>query len=126
VSDRAATRQDFPTSPMPVARGLLPFDYTIPAQLYQRLLRGKIPQDMDDRWFVFAEREWVYIHRSWSGYCVFQLRFEARPGGYLVAEAWVNLDPAQNRLAEGGNKQAELTSQAARLRRILEGKWLHL
>ena len=55
MNSRAATRQDFPTNPMPTARGLLPFDYMVSAESHRRLQRGKIPRDMDDRWFVFSE-----------------------------------------------------------------------
>jgi hypothetical protein len=103
----------------------LPLELTLPAEYYQALVRGKIPKDMEDRWFVFAEGDWVYIHRSWSGNCTFQLRFEPGPGGYVLAEGWVNLDPAQNRLT-GEGKEADLASQADRLRHIFDGGWLHL
>jgi hypothetical protein len=101
---------------MPTARRLMAFEYTASPRLYEALLRGKIPSDMDyDRWFVFAEDGWVSIHRAWSGFCIFQLRFEAVPAGYAVAEAWVNVDPAQNQ-----------SRGADCLRRILDHDLLHL
>ncbi len=122
MGQRPVTKRDFPNFPMPKARGLLPFDYVAEPYEYRLLVQGKVPGSMDDMWFVYAERDWVYIHRSRSGFCIFQLRFEANANGYRVAEAWVNLDPSQNRLTEA-TEQAELISQATRLRRILYGKW---
>jgi hypothetical protein len=57
---------------------------------FQRLKRGSIPKSMDDKWFVFHEDDWVYCHRSWTGYCIYQLRFEQQGREMVVAEAWVN------------------------------------
>jgi hypothetical protein len=43
---------------------------------------------MDDRWFIFSEMDWLYFHRSWTGRCIFQIRFKTQKGIYKIVEAW--------------------------------------
>lgn len=57
--------------------------------------REVIPFSMEDKWFVFYEEPWLYLHRSWTGMCVFQVRFELIDGMYRVVEALVNRDPKE-------------------------------
>ena len=45
---------------------------------------------MDDKWFVFLENNWLYFHRSWTGACIYQVRFMPNGEKYNVTEAWVN------------------------------------
>jgi hypothetical protein len=52
---------------------------------------------MDDHWFIFFETGWLYFHRSWTGYRIYQIRLESQEGGYQVDEAWVNRDSRQYR-----------------------------
>ena len=51
-----------------------------------------IPESFDERWFAFYEDGWLYLHRSWTGCCVFQLRIEQEADGYVVREALFNRD----------------------------------
>jgi hypothetical protein len=44
---------------------------------------GCIPRDMDDRWFIYLEGEWVHLHRSWTGFCIYQVRLEAVGSSYI-------------------------------------------
>jgi hypothetical protein len=50
---------------------------------------------MDDRWFIFFEDDWLYFHRSWTGACIYALRFAPAPNGVGVVESWVSRDPDQ-------------------------------
>lgn len=38
-----------------------------------RISVGFRPRDMDDKWLVFQEGNWIYCHRSWTGLCVYKL-----------------------------------------------------
>ena len=53
--------------------------------------------DMDDRWALrFDPADSVLrIHRSWSGFCIFEIGFELREDGLEVGPSWVNRDPEQ-------------------------------
>jgi hypothetical protein len=51
---------------------------------------------MEDKWFIFLEEDWLYFHRSWTGLCIYQIRLERNENGYIVAEALANREPGQN------------------------------
>jgi 8-oxo-dGTP diphosphatase len=93
----AATRDDWKTTPLPARREAITLDRTYSANEFERLRAGHIPGRMEDKWFAFFEEPWLYLHRSWTGYCVYQVRFEPAAGGSRVAEALVSRDPEQYR-----------------------------
>ena len=90
-----AERSSWKTEPMPDARALLSFERTLSSSEYQRLSQGFIPREMEDKWFVFLERDWLYFHRSWTGYCIYQVRLRDEEGRYVIAEAWASRDAEQ-------------------------------
>jgi hypothetical protein len=50
---------------------------------------------MEDKWFIYYEEPRLFVHRSWTGYCIFEVRFEPTAGGILIAEVRANRNPAQ-------------------------------
>lgn len=68
----------------------LHFNRHLSLEEYERLSWGLIPQEMEDKWFIYLEANWLYFHRSWTGYCVFQLRLERIGDSYNVVETWVD------------------------------------
>ena len=60
-----------------------------------RLKSGHIPQAQEDKWFVYFEKGWLYLHRSWTGSLVYWLRLDGCPDGVRVIESWVNRDAEQ-------------------------------
>jgi hypothetical protein len=50
---------------------------------------------MEDRWFIYYEEPWLFIHRSWTGHCIFHVRFEQVGDEFVVAEAIRNRNPEQ-------------------------------
>lgn len=87
----AATRDNWKITPLATARSAIACDRTYSAEEMKTLKQGYVPQDMDDKWFAFFEEPWLFLHRSWTGFGIFQVRFE----GGRVAEAWVSRDPEQ-------------------------------
>jgi hypothetical protein len=90
-----ANREDWKIKPLPRKRKLIACQRELSAQQHRRLSLGLIPESMDDRWFIFTEGEWTQFHRSWTGYCIFRLRFEVHGGRWRIAESWANRDPRQ-------------------------------
>jgi hypothetical protein len=83
---------------MPQARGRMDFQRHYSATEYERLSQGHIPADQDDRWFVWVSDDHVvHVHRSWTGFEIYQVHLVPAEDGYEVAEAWVNNDPEQYR-----------------------------
>jgi len=54
--------------------------------------KGFRPMDMDERWFIYYEEPWLYIHRSWTGVCIYGVRFETSADGASIVESWANRD----------------------------------
>jgi hypothetical protein len=80
---------------MPDAKAALHLERVFSCEEYERISLGCIPRDMDDRWLIYLEGEWLHLHRSWTGFCVYQVRLQAVGNSYRITEAWVNRDREQ-------------------------------
>ena len=77
---------------MPRKRARVPLQRTFTKAEFARINKGFAPQSMDDRWFIFFEKGWLYFHRSWTGRCIFQIRFKPQKHCYAIADAWAKQD----------------------------------
>ncbi|MEU2062372.1 hypothetical protein [Streptomyces sp. NPDC013455] len=60
---------------------------------WERIQRGYVSRDMDEKWDVLVEGEVVYLYRSWTGYGVFAATFApVDGGGWRIASAVVERD----------------------------------
>src|SRR5258708_3375907 len=85
-----ATRESWKSLPMPATKKELVFGRHFTEQEFERISLGVIPKQMDDKWFIFLEDLQLNFHRSWTGHCIYQVRFDKKGEEFLVAEAWVN------------------------------------
>ena len=92
MSSAVATRQSWKTLPLPVERECFELPLFFSDDEAERLSAGHIPEDMDDKWFIFFEAGWLYFHLSWTGSCIFALRLDGSPAGVRVAECWACRD----------------------------------
>lgn len=53
-----------------------------------RLKKGLIPQQMEDKWFIFFENDWLYFHRSWTGFGVYKVQIVKSEDSYAINEFW--------------------------------------
>ncbi len=97
MEERKARKADWKTEPMPSANKVINLDLRYSAAAMSTIRRGFLPRDMDDRWFAYMEGDSLFLHRSWSGHCIFVVRFSAEDEGLRGIEATVNQDPAQYR-----------------------------
>lgn len=96
--DSIAKRDSWTSIPMSEQRVKFDFQNEFGPMEMEIIKVGRIPDEMDERWFVFFESNWIYFHRSWTGYCVFQVKLE--PTGnekWRVTEAWSTTDPKHYR-----------------------------
>jgi ADP-ribosylglycohydrolase len=56
---------------------------------FSKLKNGLIPQEMEDKWFIYYENEWLYFHRSWTGYGIYKAKLDKVTDGYIIRELWV-------------------------------------
>jgi hypothetical protein len=89
---QTVTRSSWKLLPLPVRQDRLELDLRYSLNDAERIKLGYMPKEMEDKWFLFFERNWLYFHRSWTGAGIYGVRFESFPDGFHVAEAWVNGD----------------------------------
>ncbi|WP_194853013.1 hypothetical protein [Nocardia sp. SYP-A9097] len=97
--DAPLTRSSFRTLhpillPQPLSQ--LP-DRVWTASEWDRIRSGCQSQSMDEKWNIFAEGDIVYMHRSWTGYGVYEVQFSPVAGGRRITSAAVETDPQRVR-----------------------------
>jgi len=55
---------------------------------FSKLKNGLIPQQMEDKWFIYYENEWLYCHRSWTGNGIYKAKLNKVIDGYTIKEFW--------------------------------------
>jgi hypothetical protein len=83
--------------PMPTEHVRVKWDRTFTPDEWQRVCRGLIPRQMEDKWFIFAENDTVHFHRGWSGFCIYEMLVEQTKSGASVQAVLVNRDQEQYR-----------------------------
>lgn len=87
-----AKRSDWKICEMPAKTERFRLDLDLTEHEYHILQNGHIPQEMEDKWFAYFEDDTLFIHRSWSGICIYILRFSEHG---KTADAVVNRDDTQ-------------------------------
>ncbi|WP_375494957.1 hypothetical protein [uncultured Nostoc sp.] len=90
-----AKRNDWKTEPMPSTYTNITLEKVYSQEEFDRIAAGVIPEQMEDKWFIFYDTPWLYLHRSWTGFCIFKVRFEVVAESVKIAEVQVNRDPEQ-------------------------------
>jgi len=96
-SPKRVTAADWPTNALPPQRVTLSLNRRYSLQEIQRLQRGLVPEEMEDKWFIYWENDTLNFHRSWTGNCIYRVRFVPDGDAYRMIAAEVNRDPEQYR-----------------------------
>jgi hypothetical protein len=80
---------------MPEKRSRLALRREFTEAEYESIRHGLVPEQMEDKWFIFLEGETLYFHRSWTGNCIYQLSLRREGEKYAVSDALVNRDAGQ-------------------------------
>ena len=92
---KAAKQKDWKTEPLPFKRTTIALNRWFSSTGMRKIRAGLISQQMEDKWFIFWERDALYFHRSWTGFCLYVVRFIEDGDSYVMIEADVNRDPEQ-------------------------------
>lgn len=88
-----ASKDDWDIFPLPQAREMLLLNSIYTADEMKVIRRGLIPDDMGDKWFIYAEGNQLYMHRALSGFCTYIAFFEeSNDGNFRLTHALVNRD----------------------------------
>src|SRR6478672_8534096 len=94
---KGATKSDWRTTPLPSKRSTISLSRHFSLPEIQLMQSGFVPEDMDDRWFVYWQSDTLFFHRTWSGFCIYVVRFAGEGDSYRMIDADVNRDPKQYR-----------------------------
>ncbi len=81
----AATADSWTTLPMSSKRTEFSVNKLYSDSEMKAMYRGLIPQEMEDKWFIYWSDDTLFFHRSWSGHCIYQARFEGSMLTTIVA-----------------------------------------
>ena len=56
---------------------------------------GLVPGQMEDKWFIYWQENSLYFHRSWTGFCVYVVRFETDGDSCRMVEADLNRERSE-------------------------------
>ncbi len=86
------------TEPMPNQCTELDFAETFtPDEFEKKISHGLIPKEMEDKWHIYLDGNTLYLHRSWSGHCIYKIEFTRDSEKYSAVKTIVNRDPEQYR-----------------------------
>ena len=51
-------------------------DNSLAENEFEELKTGHIPQEMEDKWFSYFDSNKLFIHKSWSGFCIYIVEFK--------------------------------------------------
>lgn len=64
-------KTDWKTIEMPAQTEQFVIEKTFTDTEIDYLKEGHRPQEMEDKWFMYYEDHKLFIHRSWTGYCIY-------------------------------------------------------
>jgi hypothetical protein len=106
---KTAKPTDWKAKALPSKRTTIRLDRTFSSQEMKRIRRGVVPQQMEDKWFIYWKDDSLFFHRSWTGFCIYVVGFAAEDDSYRMIEADVNQDPEQYK-ETSDEKDAEMIS----------------
>ena len=84
-------RDDWKTKPLPKQHDTFILTRTFSNEEMNALRLGNVPRAMEDKWFWYMENATLWAHRSWTGYCIYQIDFKEDNHHVVI----VNRDPEQ-------------------------------
>jgi hypothetical protein len=97
VAVRVACKADWKTRPMPKKHVVVPFIKHLNSREAELVRRGLIPEEMEQKWFIYWEGDTLHFHRSWTGYCIYKVTFEPEGNGLAATQLRINHSPTQHK-----------------------------
>ena len=92
---KTAQPADWKTEALPSKKTTIHLDRTFLPQEMEHIRRGLVPEQMEDKWFIYWQDDTLFFHRSWTGFCIYVVHFIPEGDRYGMVEADANRDPAQ-------------------------------
>jgi hypothetical protein len=86
---------DWKTIALPAKRTTISLDRAFTSHEMELIRKGLIPQQMEDKWFIYWTDDSLCFHRGWTGACIYVVHFVNEDDAWRMVEADVNRDPEQ-------------------------------
>ena len=106
---KTAEPTDWRTEPMPENTITIDLDREFAPQEMDRIRIGLLPKQQEDKWFIYWQDNSLHFHRSWTGFCIYIVRFAVENVGCRMIGAVVNGNPEQYEASDEA-REAELIS----------------
>ena len=94
---RPARRDDWTTHPLPEQHIVLGADWRYTPDEARRMRLGLIPEVMEDKWFIYHADGRLHFHRSWTGFCIYEVELIEDGAHLRLGEIRVSRDMDQYR-----------------------------
>lgn len=64
-------KSDWKTLEMPQENEEFILEGSLSNEDIELIKEGFLPKEMEDKWFMYYEDDKLFIHRSWTGYCIY-------------------------------------------------------
>jgi hypothetical protein len=96
----SASPDDFPSetdrvSPMPEARASLSLNKEYSEYDSYLISKGFIPKQMEDKWLIYRSGDKLYFHRSWTGFCIYEVTLGHRDERLYLSHGYANREARQ-------------------------------
>lgn len=99
-----AQKTDWNIKPFPKDYTTLAYQKNYSLEEYDKLQYGYVPEQMEDKWFIFFEDNKLYFHRSWTGICIYIVEF-------LISEDLVEVSNTKVNRSKGEYTDEEIDSK---------------
>jgi len=85
----------FKKLPMPKKHSFVSLGLELNAFDSYMVRRGVIPHQMEDKWFMYCTGNSIHMRRSWTGYLVYEIKFDLRGDGMYLQQLLINRNTKQ-------------------------------
>ena len=71
--------------------------------------KGVVPEQMEDKWFIYYSNSHLHFHRSWTGFTVYIVRFNEDGDEATAVDFQANRDPEQYKESDDARDVQMLT-----------------
>lgn len=115
-----ALATDWKRTPMPEEKLELDYQRIFSAQEFEQIRHGFIPMEMEDKWFIYCDKQTLNFHRSWTGHHIYQVTLEQQPDNSCIT-IQLTVNRNQQQYKQNDNKY-DIATVDFLISRLLLGK----
>jgi hypothetical protein len=86
--NKTAARETLQNIPIDTPKRIA-IDLKFSREQFDKIKNGLIQNEMEDKWFIFFEDNWLYFHRSWTGFGIYKAELKKDNDKYCINEFFV-------------------------------------